>query len=303
MIDPAQAARVAARREHARQTIDQPERDRKGGRANLSDASVDTAQVEARCHACGRSFTYQSPVVMGRTIPRNWCDDPACTADRARQRAAEALAAEREALEQAQAAAETAFRQTMPPKWHTVTEDIIPAELAAWTPDQSVFIHGAIGRGKTTLAAALMRRGVRLGKRGAYYRVTRLFGQAIASMNRKDVARPRILDFPLEPDVLVLDDFGALAPTPFALTLLYDLIDERINYDKGIIVTADLTLGQLADAGRVGRQTSSTKTDLERIVDRLVYLSTPPRGYRHRLDGDESLRVKAARDAANGGGR
>ena len=257
---------------------------------------VTIVEASGICHVCGKSFTYESPAVMGRPIPRNWCDDEACTAERARRKAETEAVAAAQALAEAQDKADLAYRSTMPAKWHDVSEDVIPASLQDWTPRKSVFIQGPIGTGKTTLAAALMRRGVSMGRGGAYYRVTRLFGQAIASMNRKDVERPRIIDFPLEPDVLVLDDFGALAPSPFALTLLYDVIDERINHDKGIIVTADLSLRELADAARVGRQTSSTKTDLQRIVDRLVYLSTDPQGYHVKLAG-ESHRIAAARAA------
>ncbi len=69
-------------------------------------------------------------------------------------------------------------------------------------------------------------------------------------------------------DLLVLDDLGAERNTPFAMEVVYRVIDDRYTSGKPMIVTTNLTLEQMKKADGLG-------VDYQRIYDRVLGMCIP----------------------------
>jgi DNA replication protein DnaC len=67
-------------------------------------------------------------------------------------------------------------------------------------------------------------------------------------------------------ELLVLDDLGTERNTPFAMEVVYRVIDDRYTSGKPMIVTTNLTLEQLKKSDIV---------DYQRIYDRVLGMCIP----------------------------
>ena len=69
-------------------------------------------------------------------------------------------------------------------------------------------------------------------------------------------------------ELLVLDDLGAERNTPFAMEVVYRVIDDRYTSGKPMVVTTNLTLEQMKKADGLG-------VDYQRIYDRVLGMCIP----------------------------
>lgn len=96
-------------------------------------------------------------------------------------------------------------------------------------------------------------------------------------------------------DLLVLDDLGTERNTPFAMEVVYRVIDDRYTSEKPMIVTTNLTLDQMKKPDAVG-------VEYQRIYDRVLGMCIPLHFKQGSVRGkiaDEKL--EAAREILGGG--
>ena len=153
-------------------------------------------------------------------------------------------------------------------------------ELASWTPlgddAQGVYLFGAVGRGKSYQAAALLRSGWAQWMRYhgkaptiAWYQVAVLLQHLRSSMGTKNGSEwLRVL---FDCDLLVLDDLGAERVTDWTREQVLLLISER--YDRGAvtILTSNYALGDLAE--RLTPEDDPANLDGQRIASRIAQSS------------------------------
>jgi DNA replication protein DnaC len=123
---------------------------------------------------------------------------------------------------------------------------------------ESYYIHSSVGYGKTILAAQMMLKeqkriwtndGPRDNSEKCLFVSTPTLFQEIKNTYNKnsDIPEQQVIDKYNECHLLVLDDFGTSKPTDFVLQTLYLIINHRYDYLKKIILTSNLTLGEVAE--------------------------------------------------------
>lgn len=272
-------------------------------------------QFTGTCRHCGEPFQYEAlGVSLGSerafpvTGPKYVCPKVACQGEEAR------ITGERERIEREQQEEELArrrreaFLRWVPDLYHVKarpghaahTSHIVP-ELRDWTPDQSLYLHGPAGSGKTHQVACLMLKVA--GRRDLeWYSSRRLIADLLASYSSKRLERPAVFGAPCASPVLVLNDLFAERSTDHTVTELGNLIDARYEAGLPIVVTSNLSLSEAAAKFDARRSDAPiVAQELERITTRLLEMTAPPRGIRHLLDDTDwrtAIAMQAMQDAA-----
>lgn len=112
------------------------------------------------------------------------------------------------------------------------------------------FIHGPVGTGKTHAMAALCRTAARRGLRPRFITAAGFLEARRAAFDGKDGVD--IVQQLLEANLVALDDLGnergGEPITPWAVGELHELIDRFYGAEKVLVVTANLSLRELAGA-------------------------------------------------------
>lgn len=151
-------------------------------------------------------------------------------------------------------------RAGIPARYLTADSDTMGYTSIAET-GRSLYIHGPYGVGKTrfacTLAKQLVNMGVSVRFENSRHFMTELQGMFGGS-------RTDALERAYACRVLVLDDLGKEQPTEFAISMLYELVDQRYMADKPIVVTSNFSRGEL-----MTRLAAKDAATAESIVSRL----------------------------------
>ena len=131
------------------------------------------------------------------------------------------------------------------------------AEVALQHFQESYFIYGQCGTGKTFLASLIAKLQAQTEQTILFYTATSLFHQ-LNPFSNKDLSeeRTRILNC----GCLVIDDLGAEKATPFTNSVLFDIINYRYDEEKQIIITSNFNIIDLQkrwgsyEGSRVGRR-------------------------------------------------
>lgn len=299
-LTPEQLAILKADRDRARAQIAAQE-----DASRLARPMAPTAQVltfQGRCRYCQVTFDYQAPGVLfpdghqaAATGPRTVCDGADCMDQHAAQQQLVRAEEERQATEAADARARIEYERWVPALYHREAQpghearaEHVVEELTYWHPTRSLYVWGPSGSGKSHQVASLMHHVA-----GRYtmewYSTRRLIADAQAAIGSKKLERPEIFGQPCRPQVLVLNDLGAERATEYAVAEVGNLIDARYDAGLPVVVTSNLSLAELAakvDAPLV-------RLELDRIAGRLLQMTTPPKGIRHRL-ADRNWRAAIA---------
>ena len=113
-----------------------------------------------------------------------------------------------------------------------------------FTPDTSSLIFfGKTGLGKTFLSSCIAKELISQGWNVVYGSLLKLMRQV--EDERFNRATGDTMSIMLESDLLILDDLGSEFQTQFNESVLYELINERINMRRPIIISTNLNIREL----------------------------------------------------------
>lgn len=122
------------------------------------------------------------------------------------------------------------------------------AHAFADAPDGWLLLSGASGCGKTHIAAAIVNRIVERGEPALFVVVPDLLDHLRAAYQPgAEVGYDDLFERVRNAPVLVLDDLGTQAPTPWAQEKLFQLINHRFNTRLPTVVTTNLAPDQIDD--------------------------------------------------------
>lgn len=129
------------------------------------------------------------------------------------------------------------------------------AALAFNPNNESLFIHGPCGSGKSHLAAALLQEWASVLRGSVGFERTTHLMRMIRGM--KGFEEALYIENLAAKKLLVIDDLGVGRGTEFTLAVLYEIIEERTHRGRhGLIITSNLSLDQIADKFGDDRLTS-----------------------------------------------
>lgn len=192
---------------------------------------------------CGKEFVPKL-VKQGRdTLLSDKCD--ACLM-------AERLRAERRARVQARIEHRKRLQAEMavciPPLYWNARKANLTAEMQdVLFTDASIYLYGNTGVGKTYASMALIRHEIMRGKVCKRVNFKSLLLLIRASYADKEQSEQAIIKPLLDADVSIIDDIGIDA-TAFNSTVLYNLVDYRLENLKKTVIISNLSLEKLKDS-------------------------------------------------------
>jgi len=209
-----------------------------------------TAETEkTTCEGCGKEFAYQPATFRGNTLPPppqcGDCDD----SDEAKQQAEEAAEQARDRFHRRVKAAQlpsTLLEVAYPDNTHEAVREWGAGKI------QGLCLTGTVGVGKTYVAAAatwdrLHRESIR------WVRTAQLLTHLRSGFGESDsVTAKQII---AGTGGIVLDDLDKVNPTEYGREVLFCAIDGRVQEGSPLLVTTNLTLGQIGD--RLGEAVAS----------------------------------------------
>ena len=147
-------------------------------------------------------------------------------------------------------------------------------QIVNGTCNDSLFLRGDVGRGKTHLSSAIANAVLAGGKTVIYKRAADLFDMIRRYKFEESTQRwHEVLDQLINCDLLVIDDLGAERTTDFVTEQLVLLLEERNYRNKPWIINSNLKLSQIQDS-------YNTRVS-DRIMDRATaILLERPNSYR-----------------------
>ncbi|MBP3624356.1 MAG: ATP-binding protein [Peptococcaceae bacterium] len=147
-------------------------------------------------------------------------------------------------------------------------------QIVSGTCNDSLFLRGDVGRGKTHLSSAIANAVLAGGKTVIYKRAADLFDMIRRYKYEESTQRwHEVLDQLISCDLLVIDDLGAERTTDFVTEQLVLLLEERNYRNKPWIINSNLKLSQIQDS-------YNTRVS-DRIMDRATaILLERPNSYR-----------------------
>lgn len=150
-------------------------------------------------------------------------------------------------------------------KWDDVPK-AIKDKIAGKPMEKGLYLHGAVGAGKTHIAYAIKKQWDELNPYhpAQFWNVTELIHEIKMDFDRfeKVYAAERLLQ---SDSLLILDDIGAEKTTEFVAETLYLIVNDRYEKMRPIIFTSNLPIGELA--AKVGDRTASRIVEMCDIVN------------------------------------
>lgn len=110
---------------------------------------------------------------------------------------------------------------------------------------ESIMMSGNTGLGKTHLSLAIAECIIRKGIAVIYDSIINIIGR-IESENFSYEHSRETLDAVLSTDLLILDDLGTEFETKFSNSMIFNIIDTRINRKKPTIISTNMKLGDIS---------------------------------------------------------
>ncbi|MDY4523086.1 MAG: ATP-binding protein [Atopobium sp.] len=129
---------------------------------------------------------------------------------------------------------EKCHRSGMPKRFDCAAIDTRRAQLIE-TTNKGFWICGNVGAGKTHLACSIFKGWLYSGKNALFVQTTAMLANLRDAMSSKDEVQATALY--AKAPLLVLDDLGKEAPTPWALAKIFEIVDTRYSECLPTIVT------------------------------------------------------------------
>lgn len=110
----------------------------------------------------------------------------------------------------------------------------------------NILMSGATGLGKTFLSLSIAKRVIEKGF-GVIYASAQDLMNSLEKERFSNLEASNTLDAVLDCDLLIIDDLGAEFSTSFTLTSVYNIVNSRINLNKPVIISTNLSLQELQD--------------------------------------------------------
>lgn len=110
--------------------------------------------------------------------------------------------------------------------------------------EKSLMFYGSVGLGKTFLSSSIAKELMDKGHTVVYVRATGLFNAYEDYRFGRNTDRS-VIENIYGSDLLIIDDLGTEPNSANNLSFLFDVINERINKGKKIIINTNLSLGEL----------------------------------------------------------
>lgn len=154
------------------------------------------------------------------------------------------------------------FKAGIPQRFIHAKSNFIPESFSA-------YLFGDVRTGKTTAACSVARLAVESGKSVRFIVMSDVRNHEFAD---KDKGMSFKADLKL-PDVLIIDDLGKSETSEWAVSLLFEVINDRYNSMKDVLITSNYSLGSLT---RVLSEKGAPKT-AEAITRRIQDTCKPYR--------------------------
>ena len=144
-----------------------------------------------------------------------------------------------------------------------VSKDFCKRWIEYFSPKSiGLYMYGGVGVGKTFYASCIANE------------IARVYGHTVKAISMTKVVndifsaedKSRYISELVSYDLLILDDFGAERKTDYALEQVFSVIDERYKMQKPLIITSNLSYGELKNAKDVQHK---------RIYDRIIDMCVP----------------------------
>lgn len=150
--------------------------------------------------------------------------------------------------------------------------DTKPAEKV-----ESLYIYGPNGTGKTTLAASCVRAAIDKGMSALFVTEREMYARFGDAMNGG--SESSVMSWLSSNDLLVIDDVGKRKPTIYAVARLFDVVDEIYSRGKMLIITSNMSRGELMQRLSSCGDTFLASSIMSRIFEmtRTVHMDGPDR--------------------------
>lgn len=233
------------------------------------------------CKYCGKKLVKRTAKLLGKCVFAGY--EP-CECDQAlRACAAQAVASRQARMQDAEAdLCRRLERAGVGVRFQKAASTQAKELALALSQGKNVFISGAVGSGKTHLACAVAREllAKNLVRNVQFARCVSLFDEIKRSFNAgTDALAPYRTC-----GVLVLDDLGKQASTPWSLERLFDLVDDRYARCLPTITTSNYNPRDLIVHLACSRDMTVSQAIVSRLLSDCVHITT-----KH-----EDNRIKAA---------
>lgn len=233
------------------------------------------------CKYCGKKLVKRTATLLGKCVFAGY--EP-CECDQAlRACAAQAVASRQARMQDAEAdLCRRLERAGVGVRFQKAASTQAKELALALSQGKNVFISGAVGSGKTHLACAVAREllAKNLVRNVQFARCVSLFDEIKRSFNAgTDALAPYRTC-----GVLVLDDLGKQASTPWSLERLFDLVDDRYARCLPTITTSNYSPRDLIVHLACSRDMTVSQAIVSRLLSDCVHITT-----KH-----EDNRIKAA---------
>jgi chromosomal replication initiation ATPase DnaA len=171
---------------------------------------------------------------------------------------------------------------SLPPRYRNASLLDFPQRIQSvvldWiaTPGDGLLLTGAVGTGKTYLAAAITRTHVMIHHPVMFRKCADLYA-AMREAYRLNLSESTVLETYLKPRMLALDDLGAGSLSDHERRVTLDVLDQRLEACLPTVVTTNWSLDQIAERmdDRIASRLSSFLTLELEGTDRRVRNAIP----------------------------
>lgn len=247
----------------------------------MSTKNLQSTTNPSTCKYCGKKLVKRTATLLGKCVFAGY--EP-CECDQAlRACAAQAVASRQARMQDAEAdLCRRLERAGVGVRFQKAASTQAKELALALSQGKNVFISGAVGSGKTHLACAVAREllAKNLVRNVQFARCVSLFDEIKRSFNAgTDALAPYRTC-----GVLVLDDLGKQASTPWSLERLFDLVDDRYARCLPTITTSNYNPRDLIVHLACSRDMTVSQAIVSRLLSDCVHITT-----KH-----EDNRIKAA---------